>query len=177
MKVAVCLVSLDHDFRVPSNTPKGRPGMSDVTCRSRISGLSFDSSFPSPVFKKIKHYHFFILCGKFGSQEQHYPFLLCLVFYFRVSKQWYGCQCLGFLTCTQMLTCAIAHRACMDTTRESAPKVDFGRNIPCCDRDPNLHHFLTYPGVGGGAGYHQITHPQMHCDSCPHHCFNNSSTF
>ena len=156
--------------------PKGGQG-----CLMLFAGLESRGFHLIPLshllFKKIKHYHFFILCGKFGSQEQHYPFLLCLVFYFRVSKQWYGCQCLGFLTCTQMLACAIAHRACMDTTRESAPKVDFGRNIPCCNRDPNLHHFLTYPGVGGGAGYHQITHPQMHCDSCPHHCFNNSSTF
>ena len=49
VKVAVCLVSLYHDFRVPSSTPKGRPGMSDVIRRSRILGLSFDSSFPSPV--------------------------------------------------------------------------------------------------------------------------------
>ena len=28
--------------------------------------------------------------------------------YFRVSKQWYGCQCLGFLTYTRTLVYAIA---------------------------------------------------------------------
>ena len=28
----------------------------------------------------------------------------------RLSRQWYGCQCSGFLTCTQLLMHAIAHR-------------------------------------------------------------------
>ena len=40
---------------------------------------------------------------------------LC-VQYFHVSKQRYGCQCLGFLTCTQMLMHTIAHRGCTDCT-------------------------------------------------------------
>ena len=35
--------------------------------------------------------------------------------YFCVSKQWWGCQCLGFLTCAQMLMHAIAHRGCANT--------------------------------------------------------------
>ena len=35
--------------------------------------------------------------------------------YFCVSKQRYGCQCLGSLTCTQKLMNAIAHGGCMDT--------------------------------------------------------------
>ena len=35
------------------------------------------------------------------------------VWYFHVSKQWYGCQCLGFLTRTQMLLHAIAHGGCI----------------------------------------------------------------
>ena len=30
--------------------------------------------------------------------------------YFRVSRQWYGCQCLGFLTCAQKSMNAIAHK-------------------------------------------------------------------
>ena len=30
--------------------------------------------------------------------------------YLHVSKKWYGCQCLGFLTCAQMLMLATAHR-------------------------------------------------------------------
>ena len=51
--------------------------------------------------------------------------------YFRVSKQWYGCQCLGCLTCTRILMHVIAHGGCTDTVRESALKVDSGIKIPC----------------------------------------------
>ena len=47
--------------------------------------------------------------------------------YFSVSRQWYSCQCLGFLTCTQMLMHAVAHGGCTDTVRESALKADSGR--------------------------------------------------
>ena len=43
--------------------------------------------------------------------------------YFRVSRQWYGCQLLGFLTCAQMLT-AISDVDCTDTVRESAVQVE-----------------------------------------------------
>ena len=35
-----------------------------------------------------------------------------------VSRQRYGCQCLGSLTCTQMLMLAIAPKGCIDTVRE-----------------------------------------------------------
>ena len=42
-----------------------------------------------------------------------------------------GCQCLGFLTCAQMLMHAIAHGDCTDTVRESALKVDSGRKTHC----------------------------------------------
>ena len=41
-----------------------------------------------------------------------------------VSRQWYCCQCLGFLTCAQTLMHATAYGGCMDTTRESALKAD-----------------------------------------------------
>ena len=51
--------------------------------------------------------------------------------YFRLSKQWYGCKCLGILTCTQMLMHVIAHAGCTDTVRESALEVDSGSKIPC----------------------------------------------
>ena len=34
-------------------------------------------------------------------QEQRCPFLQC-VQHLRMSKQWFGCQCLGFFTCAQM---------------------------------------------------------------------------
>ena len=39
---------------------------------------------------------------------------------FPVSKQWYGCQCLGLLMCAQMLIHAIVQGGCMDTVRETA---------------------------------------------------------
>ena len=50
---------------------------------------------------------------------------------FRVSRQWYGCWRLGFLTYAQMLLQAIAHGGCTDTVSESALEVDSGRKIPC----------------------------------------------
>ena len=33
--------------------------------------------------------------------------------YFHVSKQWCGCQCLGFVMCAQMLMYVTAHGGCM----------------------------------------------------------------
>ena len=47
---------------------------------------------------------------------------------FHLSKQWYGCQCLGFLRCMQMLMHVIAFRGCM-SLQESALKIDPGRKI------------------------------------------------
>ena len=40
----------------------------------------------------------------------HLPGLTWCVLYFRVSKQWYGCQCLRVLTCTQVSRHAVEHR-------------------------------------------------------------------
>ena len=51
--------------------------------------------------------------------------------YFGVSRQGYGCQCLGFLTYAQMLMHAIAQGGCMDTLRKSALEVDSRTKIPC----------------------------------------------
>ena len=52
-----------------------------------------------------------------------------------MSKQWYGWQCLRFLTYIQMLMHVIAHGGCTDTVRESALKADSGRKkIPCRTR-------------------------------------------
>ena len=71
-------------------------------------------------------------------QEQHYPFLsVCAV-----SKQWFGCQCLGVLMSTQIIIHAISHRACMDAVRESALKVDWEKN-PLPHRDSNQHQYCT----------------------------------
>ena len=61
--------------------------------------------------------------------------------YFRVSKQWYGCQCWGFSRCAQILTHAIAHGGCRDTVRKSALEADSGRKIPCCTWDSNPHQY------------------------------------
>ena len=46
-------------------------------------------------------------------------------FFSLVSRQWYGCQCLGLLTCVQVSMHATAHRGCTDTVRESALEVDW----------------------------------------------------
>ena len=49
--------------------------------------------------------------------QQYYPFLLVCV-YFHVPKQyWYCCQCLGFLTCAQMLMRVTAQGGCLNTVR------------------------------------------------------------
>jgi len=47
--------------------------------------------------------------------------------YFRGSEQGYGCQCLEFLMCAQIVMHAIARRSCTDTIRVSALNVDSGR--------------------------------------------------
>ena len=49
--------------------------------------------------------------------------------YSRVSRQWYGCQSLGCLTCVQMLMYAIAHGDCTNTVRESALEADSPRKL------------------------------------------------
>ena len=52
---------------------------------------------------------------------------LC-VQHFPVSKQRYGCQRLGFVTCAQMLMHATAHGGRTNTVRESALKLTLGEN-------------------------------------------------
>ena len=64
--------------------------------------------------------------------------------YFRVSKQRYGCQYLGFLTCTQMLMPAIAHGGCTDNVRHWKLKVDSGeKKNNCCTRDSNPSQYCA----------------------------------
>ena len=71
-----------------------------------------------------------------------------------VSAQWCGCQCLGFLTCTQMLMCATAG-VLTDVVTESALETDSGRKIPCRTGDSHprqcyswffsqMHYQLSY---------------------------------
>ena len=62
----------------------------------------------------------------------------------RVFKQWYGCQCLGFLTCAQMLTHAIAQGGCADAVRESALKADSGRKMYCRTGDSNQCQYCVW---------------------------------
>ena len=64
--------------------------------------------------------------------------------YFRMSKQSYGCQCLRFLTCSQMLMHGIAQGDCTDTGRESVPEADSGRKITCRTGDSNLHQYCAW---------------------------------
>ena len=64
--------------------------------------------------------------------------------YFRLSQQRCICKCLGFLTCVQTLTHAIAHGGCTDTVRESALVVDCVRKIFCCTGDLNLHQYCAW---------------------------------
>ena len=89
----------------------------------------------------------FIPCGKFGSPylgkvtaaaraALPIPYSACGIFVWSIQR--YGCQCLGYLTCAQMLLHAIAHEGCTDTVRESTLKVDSGRKIPCRSGDSNL---------------------------------------
>ena len=63
--------------------------------------------------------------------------------YFHVSRQWCGCQCLGFLTCVLMLMHSIAHGGCMGTASEHAPKVDTGRNFSCSSGDLNPRQYCA----------------------------------
>ena len=55
--------------------------------------------------------------------------------HFHLSKLWYGCQCLGFLTCAQMLMHAITHGGCAARTpsdslrKKHTPSIAF-RHLP-----------------------------------------------
>ena len=80
--------------------------------------------------------YFFVLCGKLGppylvrhSSPRGTTHLYQCVQCFPVSTQWYGCQRLGFLRCSEVSVHAIAHVGCMDTVRGSALKVDGEKNL------------------------------------------------
>ena len=64
--------------------------------------------------------------------------------YFRVSKQWYGCQCLGILTCAHMLMHAIAYWG----LRGHRKRVCSGRKIAC--RTGIRTHVSIAPGFSVG---------------------------
>ena len=62
-----------------------------------------------------------------------------------MSKRRYGYQCLGSLTCAQMLMHAIAHEGCTETVRESALKVDSERKSSGRTRESNLYQSDALP--------------------------------
>ena len=105
-------------------------------------------------------------CVQYFSRISVYSILagsVCTVFSCNQTVVWYGCQCLGLLTCAQMLVHAIAHGGCTDTVRESAPEVDSRRKIPCHTgdraRDSIAPGFsllpLSYP-FPSGCIYHSL---------------------
>ena len=75
------------------------------------------------------------------------------VFFFHESQWWYDCQCLGFLTCTQMLTHAM-HTGAVQTQkdRESALKIDWEKNLFLQARNLGVLGFIyCIFSVGGKA--------------------------
>ena len=60
-----------------------------------------------------------------------------------VSTQWYGCQCLGFLMCKQMLVHVIEHGGYTNTVRWLALKDDYATSMQHCKLQV-LHVFVTY---------------------------------
>ena len=53
------------------------------------------------------------------------------------TSQWYGCQSLGFLMCTQMLMQAAAHRGGANTIKGSS-------QITCCTRESNPCQYCAW---------------------------------
>ena len=75
--------------------------------------------------------------------------------YFCVSKQWWGCQCLGFLTCAQMLMHAIAHRGCANTLHWKLTQT--GRKIPLLHqgiKPTTVLHLTFWPDTLANMGQH-----------------------
>ena len=78
---------------------------------------------------------------------------------FCVFKQWYGCQCLAFLTWAQLLMHVSARGGCTDTVRESAVNVDSGRKLPCHTGDSNSCQYCIWL-------FSQMLYPLSY--PCPH---------
>ena len=78
-------------------------------------------------------------------QEQRYPFLPVTEVCRCVQTMVYGCQCLGFLTCAQMLIDAIARGGCPDTVGEFALKLT-GRTFLASQGTPTSV-YLKHPVV------------------------------
>ena len=57
----------------------------------------------------------------------------CVQYFLRLSKQWYSCKCLRFLTCT-VIDVSDCTRSCTNIVRESALKADSGRKKSLVER-------------------------------------------
>ena len=90
--------------------------------------------------------------------------------YFRLSQQRCICKCLGFLTCVQTLTHAIAHGGCTDTVRESALVVDCVRKNFCCTGDSNLHQYCAWLLSWA---FYQLSYPRPSRVHNIHACFSH----
>ena len=79
-----------------------------------------------------------------------------VLLYFHQSKQWYGCQRVGFSTCTQIFMHLIARRSWTNTVRNSAMKAGWEKN-------PLLHQGVK-PASTVCWTQHWITelHPHSH---------------
>ena len=92
--------------------------------------VCFEECFVVPCGKIVSPY--LLTWVRHGSSKSSATHSNQCVQCFCVSKQWYGCQCLGLLTCAQVLMYKqILMRVCTDTVRESALEAVSGRKIPC----------------------------------------------
>ena len=65
--------------------------------------------------------------------------------YFRVSRQWCSCQCLGFFNvCPDVDACNCTRGLYRHRKRESALKVDSGRTVPCRTVDSNPRQYYAW---------------------------------
>ena len=116
---------------------------------SNLTSFSSDTSLYFRLYPvSFLLWYFIVACRKFespylvktsshkSSATHSYRRVQC----FRVSRKW----CSGFSTCARMSMHAIAHGGCTDTVRESAPKVDSGRIIPCRTRDSNPRQYCAW---------------------------------
>ena len=82
------------------------------------------------------------------------PTSVCSIFC--VSKQQYGCQCLGFLVCTQMLMHAMAHGLCGHLKRVCAGSWLKEKSLAAIG-DSNLHQYCAWLF---SQTLYQLSHPR-----------------
>ena len=88
--------------------------------------------------------------GRQSSATHSYQCVQC----FPVSKHCYGCQCLGFLTCAQLLMYATAHEGCTDT---DCTRGLYGRRLHTrAVRSPTAHEGCTVTDCTRGLYGHRL---------------------